>query len=45
MITIDCSYCDGEATTDERLTTVVCDGCGITTEVAPDATSILEAAA
>ena len=45
MITIDCPFCDGEATTDERLTTVVCDGCGIATDVAPDTTSILEAAA
>ena len=45
MITIDCPICDGEATTDERLTSVVCDGCGIATDVAPDAPSILEAAA
>ena len=45
MITIDCPYCDGVATTDERLTTVVCDGCGTATDVAPDVTSILEAAA
>jgi hypothetical protein len=45
MITIDCPFCDGEATTDERLTTVVCDGCGIATDVTPDGTSILEAAA
>jgi hypothetical protein len=45
MITIDCPFCDGEATTDERLTTVNCDGCGIAIDVAPDATSVLEAAA
>jgi hypothetical protein len=45
MITIDCPFCDGEATTDERLTTIVCDGCGIATDVAPDATSTLAVAA
>jgi hypothetical protein len=44
MITIDCPFCDGEATTDERLTTVVCDGCGIATDVAPDATILEDAA-
>jgi hypothetical protein len=45
MITIDCPFCDGEATTDGRITTVVCDGCGIATDVAADVASILEAAA
>jgi hypothetical protein len=45
MITVDCPFCDGEATTDERLTNVVCDGCGIATDVASDTASILEAAA
>ena len=45
MITIDCPFCDGEATTDERITTVVCDGCGIATDVAADVASIIEAAA
>ena len=45
MITTDCPFCAGEATLDEALTTVICDGCGVTTEVAPDAAAILEAAA
>ena len=30
MITIDCPLCAGEATTDEGLTLVTCDGCGTT---------------
>ena len=29
MITIDCPLCAGEATTDEALTVLTCDGCGI----------------
>jgi ribosomal protein S27E len=35
MLTIDCPLCAGEATTDDALTFVACDGCGVT-EVAPD---------
>ena len=35
MITIDCPLCAGEATTDESLAAVTCDGCGITVDIAP----------
>ncbi len=45
MLTIDCPLCAGEATTDEALTLVACDGCGVTVEVAPDPVRLLEAAA
>lgn len=36
MITIDCPLCAGEATTDDALTNVTCEGCGVTVEVAPE---------
>jgi hypothetical protein len=45
MITIDCPFCTGEATTDDGLTVVTCGGCGVTVEVAPDLPVVLEAAA
>jgi hypothetical protein len=45
MITIDCPLCVGEATTDDALTILTCDGCGVTVEIAPDAASLLEIAA
>jgi hypothetical protein len=45
MITIDCPLCAGEATTDETLSALTCDGCGVTVDVAPDLASSLEAAA
>ena len=45
MITIDCPLCAGEATTDNTLSTVTCDGCGVTIEVAPDIVRPLEIAA
>jgi ribosomal protein S27E len=45
MFTIDCPLCAGEATTDEALTLVACDGCGVTVEVAPDPARWLEIAA
>ena len=45
MITIDCPFCAGEATTDDRLTVVACDGCGVSVDVAPDHAVLLEAAA
>jgi hypothetical protein len=45
MITIDCPLCAGEAATDETLSTVTCDGCGVTVEVAPDTNRALEIAA
>ena len=45
MITIECPLCAGEAMSDEALTTVTCEGCGVTAEVAPDPTRALNAAA
>jgi hypothetical protein len=45
MITIDCPICDGDATTDEALSFLDCDGCGTTLEVAPDPAAVLDAAA
>ena len=45
MITIDCPLCAGEASTDEALTTVTCDGCGISEAIAPDPVVALEFAA
>jgi hypothetical protein len=44
MITIDCPLCAGEASTDEALTLLTCDGCGIA-EIAPDPFVALEAVA
>lgn len=45
MITIDCPLCDGDATTDEALSAIACDGCGVTVDVAADPTAMLDAAA
>jgi ribosomal protein S27E len=45
MLTIDCPLCAGEAVTDEALTLVTCDGCGIAVEVAPDPLVTLDAVA
>ena len=45
MITIDCPLCAGEATTDDTLSTLTCDGCGVTVDVAPDTNRALEIAA
>lgn len=45
MITIDCPFCAGEATADDGLSVVACDGCGVRVEVAPDSAVVLEAAA
>ena len=45
MITIDCPFCAGDATTDDGVTVVSCDGCGVTVEVAPDVSAAFEAAA
>jgi hypothetical protein len=45
MITIDCPLCEGEARTDDGLTAVACDGCGVSVEVAADRQTLLEAAA
>jgi Pyruvate/2-oxoacid:ferredoxin oxidoreductase delta subunit len=45
MITIECPLCAGEASTDEALTVVRCEGCGISAQVAPDPVVALEAVA
>ena len=45
MITIDCPLCAGQATTDEMLTLVTCEGCGVAAEIAPDPFASLEAVA
>jgi hypothetical protein len=45
MVTIDCPICMGQATIDDRLTLVACDGCGVTVEVAPEPIAVLEVAA
>jgi flavoprotein len=45
MFTIDCPLCAGEATADEAMTLVTCDGCGIAAEIAPDPAVRIEAAA
>jgi hypothetical protein len=45
MITIDCPFCTVEASTDDGMTVVACDGCGVTVEIAPDRPAALEAAA
>jgi len=45
MITIECPFCAGEATADEGLSVVACDGCGVTVEVAADSPRVFEAAA
>ena len=45
MLTIDCPLCAGQATTDEALSLVACDGCGVTVELAPDPARLREVAA
>jgi Pyruvate/2-oxoacid:ferredoxin oxidoreductase delta subunit len=45
MIIIECPLCAGEATTDEGLSAVTCNGCGVTVEVAPDPAIALDVAA
>jgi hypothetical protein len=45
MITIDCPLCGSEATTDEALSTVTCEGCGVSVQVAPDPAIALDVAA
>ena len=42
MITIDCPLCSGPLTVDDALVIVGCDSCGLTAEIAPDPTRILE---
>ena len=45
MITIDCPLCAGQAATDEALTVVTCDDCGISAAIAADRDLALDAAA
>ena len=45
MITIDCPLCAGQAATDEALTLVTCDDCGVSAEIAADPVRALDAAA
>jgi ribosomal protein L37AE/L43A len=45
MITIDCPLCAGEAVTDEALTVMTCEGCGVSAAIAPDPIVALEAVA
>lgn len=45
MITIDCPLCAGQASTDEALAVVRCDGCGVVSEIAADPSIVLDAAA
>ena len=45
MISIDCPFCTGQTQVDGALETVSCDGCGVTVEVAPDASDALDLAA
>lgn len=45
MLMIDCPLCAGEATTDDGLTVVSCDGCGLSAEIAPDPPAAMEVAA
>jgi hypothetical protein len=45
MITIDCPLCAGQAATDEALTLVTCDDCGISAEIAADPRPALDAVA
>jgi hypothetical protein len=45
MITIDCPLCAGQAATDEALTLVTCDDCGVSAEIAADRVRVLDVAA
>jgi hypothetical protein len=45
MITIECPLCAGQAATDEALTLVTCDDCGISADIAADPVRSLDAAA
>ncbi|HEV8699537.1 MAG TPA: hypothetical protein VGQ89_17730 [Candidatus Limnocylindrales bacterium] len=45
MITIECPFCAGQATTDDGPSVVECDGCGVAVDVAPDGPAVLQAAA
>jgi hypothetical protein len=45
MITIDCPLCAGDASTDEAMTVMSCEACGISAAIAPDPAEVLEAVA
>lgn len=45
MTTIECPWCAGPASVDAALTSVDCDCCGTTAEIAPDPILTLDAAA
>ena len=45
MITIDCPLCAGQAATDEALTLVTCDDCGVSAEISADPVRALDVAA
>jgi hypothetical protein len=45
MITTDCPMCDGDATIDDGITVLACDGCGVTVDIPTDHAIRLEAAA
>jgi hypothetical protein len=45
MLLIDCPLCAGEATTDDGLTVVSCEGCDLNADIAPDPAATLEVAA
>ncbi len=36
MTHIDCPWCTGQLSSDEAWTTVACEDCGVTVEIAPD---------
>jgi len=41
---LDCPLCAGQATIDDELTAMRCDGCGVTVDVAADAAVVAIAA-
>ena len=45
MITIDCPLCAGDASTDDAMTVMTCEACGISAAIAPDPIDALEAVA
>jgi hypothetical protein len=45
MITIDCPFCSGDAHVGDGVEALVCDGCGVAVDLAPDTGDVLEVAA
>jgi len=41
---LDCPLCEGQATIDDELSAVRCDGCGVTVDVAADPALVVIAA-